>query len=106
LRFSVIETRRTSMKYQLSVEQVRMRIKLKKTTNFVRRLESVRALLPGEASLRVVCVVVIVDSIGFIDQVIHVFGKLDAKKPRRLEIDGDLQPFDRNGFARKFPVTL
>ena len=94
------------MKYQLSVEQVRMRIKLKKTTNFVRRLESVRALLPGEASLRVVCVVVIVDSIGFIDQVIHVFGNLDAQKPRRLEMDGDLQPFDRNGFARKFPVTL
>jgi hypothetical protein len=46
--------------------------------------------LPGEASLRVVCVVVMVDSIGFIDQVIHVFGKLDAQKPRRLEIDGDL----------------
>ena len=94
------------MKYQLSVEQVRMRIKLKNTTNFVRRLLSVRASLPGEVSLRVTCVVVMVDSIGLIDQVIHVFGKLDAQKPRRLEIDGDLQPFDRNGFARKFPVPL
>lgn len=94
------------MKYQLSVEQVRMRIKLKNTTNFVRRLESVRAPSPGEVFLRIDWGVVMVDSIGFIDQVIHVFGKLDAKKPRRLEIDGDLQPFDRNGFARKFPVTL
>jgi hypothetical protein len=28
------------MKYQLSVEQVRIRIKLKNTTNFVRRLAS------------------------------------------------------------------
>jgi len=94
------------MKYQLSVEQVRIRIRLKNTTNFVRRLLSVRAPLTWEVSLRVTCPVVMVDSIGFIDQVIHVFGKLDAQKPRRLEIDGNLQSFDWNGFARKLPIPL
>jgi hypothetical protein len=42
-----METRLTSMKYQLSVEQVRIRIKLKNTTNFVRRLAICR--LPGSS---------------------------------------------------------
>ena len=94
------------MKYQLSVEQVRIRIRLKNTTNFVRRLASFLAPLAADASLPARCLLVMVDSIGLIDHVIYVFGKFDAQKPRGLEINGNLQPFDRHGFARKFPVTV
>ena len=40
------------MKYQLSAEEVRMRIKLKKTTNFVRMLESFPVLGSEDVSIQ------------------------------------------------------
>jgi hypothetical protein len=46
-----METRLTSMKYQLNAEEVRMRMRLKKTTNFVRILASFPAA-SREGSMR------------------------------------------------------
>ena len=98
-------TRRTWMKYQLSVEHVRMRMRLKNTTNFVRRVASFRAPVAGEVLVRVEWAIFI-GSIGLVDQMVDILGKLDAQKSRRLQIHGNLQPLDRNRLGRELPVAV
>ena len=89
------------MKYQLRVEQVSIRIKLKNTTNFVRRLATLLGLPAGGTSMvRNARNGAMVSSIGLVDKVIHVFREFDAQEPRGLKINRDPEPVNRDGLGR------
>jgi hypothetical protein len=82
-----------STKYQLKVEQVRMRMRLKKTTNFVRRLTNLEAAEPGEkVGTRGGCGMGLSTSelISLINDAVEFFRDCDAQESRGLEIDGNL----------------
>src|SRR5512147_365013 len=107
LRFSAMAARRFSIKYQLRVEQDTIRMRLKKSTNLVRRLRnrllpafigSSRALEDGEWAMA--------ESVCFVNKVIHFFGKFNTQETGRLEIHGNRQPFNRHRLCRKLLVPV
>src|SRR4249920_4083944 len=108
-RLSAMAPRRFSMKYQLKVEQARMRMRLKNNTNFVRRLRNrfagngMGAMEASGWSGEFNCLSSLID---FIDETHQLLRKRNAEEPRGLEIDGDLESLDRHGIERheSFPV--
>jgi len=102
-----MDERLFSIKYQLKDEQDTIRMRLKKITNLARRLTNrglpVRiGLWGGQGD----CIVVIVESERFVDQMIQVFRKFNTQETRSLEIDGNLQPFNRHRLGRKLHVSI
>src|SRR4026207_109331 len=76
-----------------------MRIRLKNSTNFVRRP---RNRFAGNGT-GFTCPSTLV---GFIDEARQFFWKRHAEEPRGLEIDADLESLDRHGVERQEPFPV
>src|SRR5262245_51326291 len=104
-------SRLVSTKYQLNVEIVRTRMRLKKATNFVRRLtnrwpDGAGAKDAGTSRGACDVAVSISELVSFINKTIKFFRECNAKEPRGLKIHRDLHPFDRYGFERQDPLSI
>src|SRR5215470_2033401 len=108
-RLSFIAWRLVSTKYQLNAEIVTTRMRLKKATNFVRRLMNLRPAGAGDkGDSGGVCDIglFISASIRFVNEAVEFFRERNAQEPRGIEIHGDLHPLNWYRSEWQYPLSI